>query len=203
MADGRRLLLQHRKRIYAGEFQLRSSSERKATEKELRSKGQKIGVRYSPRSPKLSVVRTEDQAGFYGGEYAGDGPPPRNTPIGLRIDQPPENVARRTVHPPPPNYHDREVRVECKTACRRGVRGWCRPPSPPWHSPRARAQHARRCSAMPLRSAQHERTTSIPAHRWRGRWSCPRCEAVRIFLFRPLVLRPAPQSASEPSQASP
>ena len=61
--------------FYAGEFQVRSSSERKATEKELRWKG-KTGVRYSPRSPKISVVRTEDQAGFYGGEYAGDGPPP-------------------------------------------------------------------------------------------------------------------------------
>jgi hypothetical protein len=121
--------------------------------------------------------------------------PQLNTPIGLRNDQPPENVARRTVHPPPPNYHDREVRVECKRACRRGVRGWCRPPSQPWHSPRARGQHARRCSVMPLRSARHERTTSIRVHRWRGRWSCPRCEPVRIFLFRTLVLRPAPQSA--------
>jgi hypothetical protein len=58
--------------FYAGEFQLRSSSERKATEKELRWKGR---VRYSPRSPKISVVRTEDQAGLYGGEYAGDGFP--------------------------------------------------------------------------------------------------------------------------------
>ena len=64
--------------FYAGEFQLRSSSERKATEKELRSKGQKIGVRYSPRSPKLSVVRTADQAGLYGGEYAGDGFPSKH-----------------------------------------------------------------------------------------------------------------------------
>src|SRR5260370_35499447 len=83
--------------FYAGEFQLRSSSERKATEKELRWKGQKIGVRYSPRSPKLSVGRTEDQAGLYGGEYAGDGfpgetrlfvcvlisPQPRKPPVGF------------------------------------------------------------------------------------------------------------------------
>ena len=61
--------------FYAGEFQLRSSSERKATEKELRWKGQKMEVRYSPRSPKLSVAKTEDQAGLYGGEYAGDGFP--------------------------------------------------------------------------------------------------------------------------------
>ena len=61
--------------FYAGEFQLRSSSERKATERELRWKGQKIGVRYSPRSPKISVVRTEDQAGLYGGAYACDGFP--------------------------------------------------------------------------------------------------------------------------------
>lgn len=61
--------------FFAGEFQVRSSSERKATEKELRWKGRKTGVRYSPRSPKISVVRTEDQAGLYGGEYAGDGFP--------------------------------------------------------------------------------------------------------------------------------
>jgi len=61
--------------FYAGQFRLRSSSERKATEKELRWKGRKIGVRYSPRSPQISVVRTEDQAGLYGGEYAGDGFP--------------------------------------------------------------------------------------------------------------------------------
>src|SRR3984893_313095 len=44
--------------FYAGEFQLRSSSERKATEKELRSKGQKTGERYFPPSPKISLVRT-------------------------------------------------------------------------------------------------------------------------------------------------
>jgi Protein of unknown function (DUF3592) len=61
--------------FYAGELQLRSSSEQKATEKELRWQGRKIGVRYSPRSPKTSVVRTEHQAGLYGGEYAGDGFP--------------------------------------------------------------------------------------------------------------------------------
>jgi Protein of unknown function (DUF3592) len=61
--------------FYAGAFQLRSSSERKATEKELRWKGRKIGVRYSPWSPKISIVRTEDQAGLHGGKYAGDGFP--------------------------------------------------------------------------------------------------------------------------------
>jgi|SRR5580700_8941782 hypothetical protein len=64
--------------FYAGEFQLRCSGERKATEKERRWKGQEIGVRYSPRSPKLSVVRTEDQAGLYGGEYAGHGFPAKH-----------------------------------------------------------------------------------------------------------------------------
>lgn len=35
--------------FYPGEFQLRSLSERKANQKELRGKGRKIGVRYSPR----------------------------------------------------------------------------------------------------------------------------------------------------------
>ena len=57
--------------FYPGEFQLRSWSERKANEKELRWKGRKIGVRYSPRSPQISVVRIEDQAGLYGEEFTG------------------------------------------------------------------------------------------------------------------------------------
>jgi hypothetical protein len=43
--------------FYPGEFQLRSLRERKANEKELRWKGRKIGVRYSPRNPQISVVR--------------------------------------------------------------------------------------------------------------------------------------------------
>jgi hypothetical protein len=57
--------------FYAGEFQLRSRSERKATEKELRWKGRKVGVRYSPRNSEISVVRIEDQAGLYGEEFTG------------------------------------------------------------------------------------------------------------------------------------
>jgi hypothetical protein len=57
--------------FYPGEFQLRSFSERKATEKELRWKGRNIGVRYSPRNPQISVVRVEDQAGLHGEEYTG------------------------------------------------------------------------------------------------------------------------------------
>jgi hypothetical protein len=61
--------------FYPGEFQLRSWSERKANEKELRWKGRKIGVRYSPRNPRISVVRIEDQAALYGEEYAGSGFP--------------------------------------------------------------------------------------------------------------------------------
>ncbi len=61
--------------FYPGAFQLRSWSERKANEKEVRWKGRKIGVRYSPRNPQISVVRNEDQAGLYGEEYAGHGFP--------------------------------------------------------------------------------------------------------------------------------
>jgi hypothetical protein len=59
--------------FYSGEFQLRC--ERKANKKELRWKGRKVGVRYSPRNAQISVVRIEDQAGLYGEEYAGDGFP--------------------------------------------------------------------------------------------------------------------------------
>jgi len=54
----------------------------RASKKQLKKnavgRGQEIGVRYSPRSPKLSVVRTEDQAGLYGGEYAGHGFPAKH-----------------------------------------------------------------------------------------------------------------------------
>jgi hypothetical protein len=57
--------------FHSGQFQLRSRSERKATEQELRWKGRNIGVRYSPRNPQVSVVRVEDQAGLYGEEYTG------------------------------------------------------------------------------------------------------------------------------------
>jgi hypothetical protein len=56
-----------------------SSYALRASEKQLKKnsfgRGVKIGVRYSPRSPKISVVRTEDPAGLFGGEYAGDGFP--------------------------------------------------------------------------------------------------------------------------------
>ena len=61
--------------FYPGEFHLRSLSERKANEKELRWKGRKIGVRHSPHNPQISVVRMEDQAGLYGEEYTGPGFP--------------------------------------------------------------------------------------------------------------------------------
>jgi hypothetical protein len=57
--------------FYSGVFELRSWSERKANEKEFRRKGRKIQVRYSPRDPQISVVRVEDQAGLYGGEFTG------------------------------------------------------------------------------------------------------------------------------------
>jgi Protein of unknown function (DUF3592) len=57
--------------FYSGVFQLRSWSERKANEKELCWKGRKIQVRYSPGNPQISVVRVEDQASLYGGEFTG------------------------------------------------------------------------------------------------------------------------------------
>lgn len=63
------------KEFYPGELRLRSWSERKATEKELRWKGRKIGVRYSPRNPQISVVRIEDQAWLYAEAYTGNGFP--------------------------------------------------------------------------------------------------------------------------------
>lgn len=57
--------------FYSGHFQVRSRNEQKANEQELRWKGRNIGVRYSPRDPKISVVRIEDQAGLYGEEFRG------------------------------------------------------------------------------------------------------------------------------------
>jgi hypothetical protein len=57
--------------FYPGEFQLRSLTERKATEKELRWKGKKLGVRYSPRNPQISAVRVEDQAALHSDTFAG------------------------------------------------------------------------------------------------------------------------------------
>jgi hypothetical protein len=61
--------------FYPGEFHLRSRSERKSNEKELRWRGRKVAVRYSPLNPQMSVVRIEDQAGLYREEYAGPGFP--------------------------------------------------------------------------------------------------------------------------------
>jgi hypothetical protein len=60
--------------FYSGEFQLRSFSERKASEKELRWK-QQVGVRYSPANPQISVVTKDDQSALHGGEYARPGFP--------------------------------------------------------------------------------------------------------------------------------
>jgi hypothetical protein len=57
--------------FHSGQFQLRSRSEQKANEQEFSWKGRNIGVRYSPRDPKISVVRIEDQAGLYGEEFRG------------------------------------------------------------------------------------------------------------------------------------
>jgi len=57
--------------FYSGEFQLISSSERKAYEKEFNNRERKIMVRYSPRNKGISVVRMEDQAGLYAGEFKG------------------------------------------------------------------------------------------------------------------------------------
>jgi hypothetical protein len=54
------------KDFYSGQFQLRSRSERKAKDQELRWHRRTITVRYSPRQPHISVVRTEDQDGLRG-----------------------------------------------------------------------------------------------------------------------------------------
>jgi hypothetical protein len=45
---------------YSGQFQLRSRSERKANEHELRWKGRTVTVRYCSRDPHVSIVRPED-----------------------------------------------------------------------------------------------------------------------------------------------
>jgi hypothetical protein len=52
--------------FYSGQFQVRSRSEREANHQELRWHGRTITVRYSPRQPHISVVRTEDQDGLHG-----------------------------------------------------------------------------------------------------------------------------------------
>jgi hypothetical protein len=52
--------------FYSGQFQLRSRCERKANDQELRWKGRTVTVRYSPRDPHFSIVRTEDQDGLQG-----------------------------------------------------------------------------------------------------------------------------------------
>jgi hypothetical protein len=57
--------------FYSGQFRLTSRNERKADEHELRWKGRNIAVRHSSRNKSISVVRTEDQAGLYGGEFKG------------------------------------------------------------------------------------------------------------------------------------
>jgi|HubBroStandDraft_1064217.scaffolds.fasta_scaffold433963_2 hypothetical protein len=55
--------------FYSGQFQLRSRSERKANDQELRWKGRTFTVRYSPRDPHVSIVRTEDQDGLQGDRF--------------------------------------------------------------------------------------------------------------------------------------
>jgi hypothetical protein len=52
--------------FYSGQFQVRSRSEPKANDQELRWHGRTITVRYSPRQPHISVVRTEDQDSLHG-----------------------------------------------------------------------------------------------------------------------------------------
>jgi uncharacterized protein DUF3592 len=54
------------KDFYSGQFQLRSRSEREANDLELRWKQRAITVRYSPRNPHISVVRTEEHDGVRG-----------------------------------------------------------------------------------------------------------------------------------------
>lgn len=50
--------------FYSGHFQLDSRSEQRANQEEQRWKGQSIQVRYSPKDPKVSVIRSEDQVGL-------------------------------------------------------------------------------------------------------------------------------------------
>jgi len=57
--------------FYSGQFQLRARSEKKAEAQVQRWKGQSIGIRYSPKSPGVSVVRMEDQSGLSGEDYRG------------------------------------------------------------------------------------------------------------------------------------
>jgi hypothetical protein len=52
--------------FYSGQFRVRSGSEGKASEHELRWKQRSITVRYSPRNRQISIVRTEEQDGLRG-----------------------------------------------------------------------------------------------------------------------------------------
>jgi Protein of unknown function (DUF3592) len=57
--------------FYSGQFRLTSRSQRKASEIEARWKNNPIDVRYSPKKPEISIVRTEDQARISSGEFLG------------------------------------------------------------------------------------------------------------------------------------
>jgi hypothetical protein len=57
--------------FYSGQFRLSSRSERKANEIEARWKNNPVDVRYSPKKPEISVVRTGDQAGLIPMEFVG------------------------------------------------------------------------------------------------------------------------------------
>ncbi|MGB0040081.1 MAG: hypothetical protein WA800_13145 [Terriglobales bacterium] len=57
--------------FYSGQHQIKTYSERKADAVVARWKDQNVGVRYSPKSPDVSVVRIEDQAGLHPGEFRG------------------------------------------------------------------------------------------------------------------------------------
>ena len=58
--------------FYSGQFQLKARSEQKADAAAAQWKDRNIEIRYSPREPELSVVRIEDQAGLYPGEFVGN-----------------------------------------------------------------------------------------------------------------------------------
>jgi hypothetical protein len=57
--------------FYSGRIQLKSTSERKADDDVARWKDRNIVIRYSPHNPEISVVRVEDQAALYSGEFVG------------------------------------------------------------------------------------------------------------------------------------
>jgi hypothetical protein len=57
--------------FYSGQFQVKSRNEEKAGGIAARWKDQNVAVRYSMKSPEISVLRMEDQSGLHPGEFLG------------------------------------------------------------------------------------------------------------------------------------